>query len=353
MKKFLSFLMAAALFISLAAVPAYAQNYFDVLKGTPVIDGQIDDMYLESVCVSPDTNQNININHAGWGQGATNTVDTCYTYYIWDDSCLYIASMVYDKTINQFSYDECYVADEGMAQQGDLFVGCFIAPSGDYLKVSVDAFATFIDGNEEARSFFNLDNATYASTVNTDEGYYIVEMALPIADGAEEGTQLLFHVMISNSGKKIEKGGFYSSFGSCYAGDTLVFSGDTVSDGYDPSAVTTASTAKPETTVETVDAETKEEATEPENTEESTGETEEITVEESTAEETEKESTEPEETEKATDATSESKNDDTSSANKDNNSSNSNNTVLMIVIIAAAVIAVIIILVVVLKKKTA
>ena len=249
MKKVLTLVMTLALLASLAVMPVNAANYFEVLKGTPVIDGQIDDMYLASACISPDTTSNIALNNSGWGQGATNTVDTSYTYFLWDDTGLYIACMVYDKTINQFTYDQCYNGSDGpvdeLASYGDLYMGCFMTPTGDYFKVSVDAFATFISAQEDAKNYFDIDNAKYASTVADGEGYYVVEVYLPIVDGAEEDTQILYHTMIANAGRKIEKGGFRSSFGSCFAGDTLLFVGTTASGDDTTAAPATDTTAAP------------------------------------------------------------------------------------------------------------
>lgn len=77
MKKLFVLLMTAALLVSMFVMPVNAAGDMEVLKGTPVIDGTIDDIYLESFQCGL---FNSNILAESWGAGATNTVEEglCY-----------------------------------------------------------------------------------------------------------------------------------------------------------------------------------------------------------------------------------------------------------------------------------
>lgn len=168
MKKLAYFLLSAAI-AAACVIPAQAADV-TALKGTPEIDGVIDEIYTQSGSLKVDNSMFI------WGQG-TGQADSdasSVTYILYDDDYLYFATEVKDGTL----------VDTGILNnwQADAVEHWIQFTSGVKSKISVDAFNTSIYGSD----YDAFDQCKSATT--RGDGSYVVEVAIPIGDFATEDT---------------------------------------------------------------------------------------------------------------------------------------------------------------------
>ncbi len=177
MKKLAYFLLSAAI-AAACVIPAQAADV-TALKGTPEIDGVIDEIYTQSGSLKVDNSMFI------WGQG-TGQADSdasSVTYILYDDDYLYFATEVKDGTL----------VDTGILNnwQADAVEHWIQFTSGVKSKVSVDAFNTSIYGSD-----YDAFDQCKAATTQGD-GSYIVEIAIPIGDFAT-GDTVPFSIQIND-----------------------------------------------------------------------------------------------------------------------------------------------------------
>lgn len=166
-------LVLAVLMMSVLALPVAAASETDVLYGTPVIDGVLDEMYTKSASVVLD---NLEFYVDGQTDELTSAEGTT-TYMLWDENYLYLCTVVNDTTVaatvdsavdytvwNTCDNVEHYVRSADWTAGGQVHVGCL----GEGLRNDTNGTSDVCD----------MTNAKVAATV-TDTGY-VVELALPI-----------------------------------------------------------------------------------------------------------------------------------------------------------------------------
>ena len=164
MKKLAYFLLSAAI-AAACVIPAQAADV-TALKGTPEIDGVIDEIYTQSGSLKVDNSMFI------WGQG-TGQADSdasSVTYILYDDDYLYFATEVKDGTI----------VDTGILNnwQADAVEHWINFDGVKASKISCDAFNTSIYGSD----YTDFDKCVAATTQG--DGSYVVEIAIPIGSFA-------------------------------------------------------------------------------------------------------------------------------------------------------------------------
>ena len=93
MKKITSLALAALLAVSLSyAVSAEAVST-DIKNGTPVLDGELDEIYTQSASYKLD-----NFGFYAWGDGSADNTSDATAYFLWDSDYLYICVTADDKT---------------------------------------------------------------------------------------------------------------------------------------------------------------------------------------------------------------------------------------------------------------
>ena len=169
MKKITSLALAALLAVSLSyAVSAEAVST-DIKNGTPVLDGELDEIYTQSASYKLD-----NFGFYTWGDGSGDNTTNATAYFLWDSDYLYICVTADDKTpssaadapeINwQNDAAELWFVDDDMtfkihaAGDGNFFLG------GDK-----DGAVAWDKGFEDSKH----------SAKMTDKGW-TVEVALPM-----------------------------------------------------------------------------------------------------------------------------------------------------------------------------
>lgn len=176
MKKLASLLMAGLLAITMIA-PAAADTT-KVLNGTPVVDGALDDIYLQSA------EQTLG-NPAFYRWSYDGEADlAAKAYFLWDADYLYVAVVVSDNDVISVGAD---IYDENptnwQAEAAELW---FDEGSG---KWKTHAEATGMNFRAEAVNAdptFASEDCLYAVSA-TDDGY-IVEYAMPVANLTAGGT---------------------------------------------------------------------------------------------------------------------------------------------------------------------
>ncbi|MHB1154186.1 MAG: sugar-binding protein [Eubacteriales bacterium] len=185
MKKFLALLILCLMVLSV--IPANAAST-EVLKGTPTVDGILDEIYTQSV------SQSITTENQVYNSGAE-YADSDYkgtTYLLYDGKFLYACAVVTSSAKIDAAAED-YVMSDANPWMNDVCENWFEIDGGEKIKVSLDAYGKRLFGTPELTG---SEGIVGAATL-TDTGY-IVELAIPCASaaGAEIGYALQLNDLI-------------------------------------------------------------------------------------------------------------------------------------------------------------
>ncbi len=158
----------------------------EILRGTPIIDGNVDDIYLNSYCIylAPGTE--------GYPDNPTEMEATKDTegsaFFIYDDNYLYVCVIVRDKTLMSMGKEWCDAQRWPWNNDGAEVFVCL----GDGISRSVHVDAYGISGKEHykrgARDYYkDKDSSEWAAKIIGDD-LYVVEIAFPFTKGETSGT---------------------------------------------------------------------------------------------------------------------------------------------------------------------
>lgn len=180
MKKLASILLAAALATSLLAVSTGAAEGV-IKKGTPVVDGELDGIYTDSL-VLEDLGTADNAYGTDWWYTATADV-----YFLYDDAYLYICAVVEDDDV--LTKGESYATGATSRLPGNPYDNDNIefrlsmdGSEDSTIKVAVDAYGYACYGLAADYNRLDYSAIKYATTYSDTE--YIVEVAVPCTKGA-------------------------------------------------------------------------------------------------------------------------------------------------------------------------
>ena len=221
MKKFITLLLAGAMAASLAV----AANAADLkaLKGTPTVDGKLDDIYKQAGSIV--TNAGVSKVWAA-GTGEANSDSKATTYALWDDKYIYFATEVKESTVVDTGINSNWKADA---------VELWINYNNTKDKVSVDAFGTKVYGNAAS-----VPQADCKFGATNDKTGYVVELAIPIAS-YKAGDSIGISIQINDFLDAAATNG--AAWGSQKVGDTITLSAEAVKLPEAPKA--SAATADP------------------------------------------------------------------------------------------------------------
>ena len=232
MKKFLA-ILAGVLMSAALMVSASAAEPNEILKGTPTLDGQVDEIYLQSAKYT------ITEDHLGWAWGGAllQPYDGAASYFLWDDDYLYICTVNKDDTPTSLAF-------EPKTWQNDAADMWFGDEELRY-KIHGAADGTFeVGGDGDGRTPYDFAGAKIASEF-TDDGW-CVEVALPINDRVA-GREISYGLQVTNILDELALEG--STSGKQFGDMLLTLSAATV-----PGAETTAPVVEePETTAPVVE----------------------------------------------------------------------------------------------------
>jgi len=206
MKKFALILLSAVLALS-CMIPTQAADV-KALTGTPTIDGKLDDIYTQSGSLKVDNTAHI------WSQGTGKTASdaSSVSYFLHDDTYLYICTVVKDSTIV-----DCGIKSGWQSDAVETWIKFPGATKNS--KISVDAFNTKIYGSD----YTTFDKCK--SAVVRDKTSYVTEVAIPL-DKFKTGDVMPISIQINDFLEAAATNG--AAWGTQKADNNLTLSADKV-----------------------------------------------------------------------------------------------------------------------------
>ncbi|MHC1696039.1 MAG: sugar-binding protein [Eubacteriales bacterium] len=184
MKKLYAVLLAVTLILTLSISASAASD--KILKGTPTLDGVLDEIYLQSVEVV--------LGGAFYSTNSDNTTDvTGKAYLLYDEKNLYVCVVVNDDDI--LSRDDAYI-NEGDNPWENEAVEIWVdeGMAANKSKLSFDASGKrFYFGPDPV----GLGATTKAMAVKGDKTY-TVEYVIPLATAGAEGAKYGFSLQVND-----------------------------------------------------------------------------------------------------------------------------------------------------------
>ena len=176
MKKLASLLMAGLL--AVAMIAPVAADSTKVLNGTPVVDGQLDEIYLQSAV------QTLGDPFHWWDFTAGEEDMTAQAYFLWDDEYLYVAVDVDDPEV--ISVGAAVYEANPQNWQAEATELWFDEGNGKWKTHAEATGLTFFVQGVNGEPTFTSEDCQYAVSL-TDDGY-ITEYAMPVANLKAGGT---------------------------------------------------------------------------------------------------------------------------------------------------------------------
>ncbi len=191
MKK-LALLMAIMMVALMAAAFPASAEAIPVLKGTPEIDGVLDDIYLQSASYTVDTT-----NDQVYKTGAEYTDAPEFkatTYILYDDQFIYLCTVVTDKTLLSCGKDK--IASNGSYTWQNDVVEMWSSLDGGttWSQFNYDAFGLQLGLSSSYDNFTDSSKLQGAATKGTDS--YIVEGRMP--HNLKDGAVFDYNVQVNN-----------------------------------------------------------------------------------------------------------------------------------------------------------
>ncbi len=183
MKKALSLVLAILLVMALAVAASAGVVNGEILNGTPVVDGELDDIYTQSAHFVLDMNAVY-----PWGSGDLANESEANAYFLWDADYLYVCIT---------GVDDSPFSDPDKGWQNDAAELWFIDENLKF-KVHMAADGNFFlgtDGDGAVAWEKGFDASKYAAVQN-DDGW-VVEAALPM-NGLAAGKSFDFTLQVNN-----------------------------------------------------------------------------------------------------------------------------------------------------------
>ena len=200
MKKLFTLIMAGLLTACMIA-PASAAGANEILKGTPELDGALDDIYLQSAVYTIEADS---VNYA-WGGAEIQDFSEAASYFLWDDNYLYVCTVNVDDTPVALTGEktwqndaaELWFIDEGLRHK------IHAAADGNF----------FLGGDGDGQNPYDFAGAK--SVANYTDYGWCIEVALPMNDlGA--GKEFSFTLQVNNC---LDDGAAAGSASGSQAGD--------------------------------------------------------------------------------------------------------------------------------------
>ena len=175
--------MAVVLLMLVSFSVASSAASTEILKGTPVIDGIIDEIYTQSLAIPVGEGTDGIGFYSTAADSAAQTDLGGTIYLLWDDKFLYICSDVKDGDVLSAADD--YVTTDPNPWMNDATEHWVDLLTGAAVKCSVDAFAKRVFGNNET----DFDFASIVKAATQGNGGYITEIAIPLP-AVKEGDEI-------------------------------------------------------------------------------------------------------------------------------------------------------------------
>ncbi len=182
MKKLASLLMAGLLAVAMIA-PASAAGANEILKGTPELDGALDDIYLQSAVYTIESDV---VNYA-WGGAEIQDFSEAASYFLWDDNYLYICTVNADDTPVALTGEKTWMNDAAEM---------WFIDEGLHHKIHAAADGNFfLGGDKDGQTAYDFAGAKSVANY-TDDGWCI-EVALPM-NALAAGKEFSYTLQVNN-----------------------------------------------------------------------------------------------------------------------------------------------------------
>lgn len=156
----------------------------DIPYGSPRIDGEMDDLYRHSVCLTVQEES-----FYSWGNGSDNEI-RAECRMLWDKSFLYLCTVVTDPAILSVGK-----GDAAGCRENDGIL-CWFTDGNATFSVQADPFG-YTFSVADGTSTFDIKNAICAVRAYPESGYYVIEMALPFSS-LEEGREIGISLQVND-----------------------------------------------------------------------------------------------------------------------------------------------------------
>jgi len=178
----LSLALSAIVVAGMALTASAAE--FNVLNGTPKLDGELDEIYLQSAAFVCDVD---GINYAWGGYADGVNLEDATAYFLWDSDYLYICTVAKDSTPLS--------AGEGAGWQNDATEHWFIDEDLMH-KLHLAADGNFFLGADgDGAAAYDVEACKSACKTNADG--WVTEIAIPMNDLAA-GKAFSYSLQINN-----------------------------------------------------------------------------------------------------------------------------------------------------------
>ncbi|MCL2518126.1 MAG: LPXTG cell wall anchor domain-containing protein [Oscillospiraceae bacterium] len=174
-----------------------------ILKGTPVLDGIIDDIYLQGAFVTVKADGSTGTGTYGDG----NSTNSAEIYILYDDSYIYVAAKVYDAT--PFQCDRDYLTTDAHPHMNDAFEIRISGPNMAEYAAGMDHHLFYAAGDAQRFSSYQEPVTGFKGAGTQGSGYYIVECAIPLTAPLSAGAEFSFQFQIDD----IHDGSNFDAFG--------------------------------------------------------------------------------------------------------------------------------------------
>lgn len=191
----------------------------EILKGTPLFDGQVDEMYKESLTLITGVGEN--------AYGTEWSDDWGNIYFLYDDTYLYICADIKDNSV--CSRGELYVSQDNPYDNDCCEFRLRLINNGmdaaavkaTTIKVGIDAYGIRAYGLQADMTKLDYSKIQYKTTIIEEgaEPGYVIEAAIPHTDGGIldllNAGQLGFKLQLND----LDDDGAYRYFATDYAGE--------------------------------------------------------------------------------------------------------------------------------------
>ena len=189
MKKLTAILLLLASLVALTLSVSAASPRIEVKKGTPTLDGKLDNLYLDSAVVELGENNGITGNLGSGTPAGAEVINNGKAYFLWDKDYLYMYAVVWDTTT---------LCNE------DLIAVLFNINS--QLKALNVTFANENGSIEATEEMFDPSNCQAVVGTNTESKYHFAEIRIALTaelkSNLGSGKEIGFHWVYWNKDDK-------------------------------------------------------------------------------------------------------------------------------------------------------
>jgi len=172
-----------------------SKNLPVIRYGTPILDGHLDAMYLDSYCYAEKPMENMTYSPLGW-EGAYRYMSNTRgkSYYLYDDKYLYICSVVHDETLCSrekewrmntiWPWDDDGVESYVWFSHQDTFA---VHSDAHNIRSVVDEHVTG-EHHISSGKYHDTPRQDWAATIDWENKNYTVEIRIPLPDYVKAGS---------------------------------------------------------------------------------------------------------------------------------------------------------------------